>query len=689
MEKFYRRVVRWRRPIMVLFLVLAGISVFAKAQVKVDYDMSDYLPAESRSTIALDTMEKEFSGSIPNCRVMLRNVKAKDVAEYKKKIAAVDGVESVTWLDDKIDTATVPTEFISSSIRSQYYKDGNALLTVTIDADKRISAVNQIRKIIGDKNAITGSAVSTAVATQSTVKEIRIIAIAAVILTFLILTLTTNSWIEPFVVLFGLGIAIIINAGSNLMFGTISFVTNAAGNILQLAVSLDYSVFLIHRFEECRQSKAGSPENAMIEALTKSTGSILSSGLTTVIGFLALVLMRFRIGPDLGLALAKGVFISLVTVFIFMPGVILHVYPLMEKTRHRYFMPSFKRFGKFVSRIMIPAVLIFAVTIVPSYIMSTKNSYYYGSSHIFSQGTEYGDDTAAIQKVFGKRDTYVLMIPKGNDKKERALAEAIGDIKGVDSVTDLAALAGPEVPTSMLPDTITSKLESKHYRRMVISVNADYEGDETFALVKKIRNTAEKSYSGKWLLAGEGVSTYDMMDTITADTVKVNLVAIAAVFLVLLLTMHSLLLPVILVLTIETAIWINFSIPHITGTPVFYIAYLIISSIQLGATVDYAIYLTGRYKEIRTGTSLDKKQATIRTVSDCVPSIITSGTVLSLVGLILGAVSTHGVLKEIGHYLGVGTILSVIMVLVVLPGLLYLMDRFVMRQKTSACESSE
>ncbi|MGI6556235.1 MAG: MMPL family transporter [Pseudoramibacter sp.] len=421
MEHFYRHVAKHRHIIIAIFLVLAAVSFWARSKVNVDYDMNDYLPASSASTIALDTMQSEFSTAIPNCRVMLRRVDEKTALAYKKKIAAVDGVT---------------------------------------------------------------------------------------------------------------------------------------------------------------------------------------------------------------------------------------------------------------------AVVIFAILVVPAYVMSTQNSYYFGSSHIFSAGTTYGDDTTAIQKVFGKTDTYVLMVPKDDEAKERALAKAVKKLDHVTSVTDMTTMVGPAVPTEMLPEKLTGQLESKHYRRMVIAVRANYEGTQTFNLVKRIRKTAETYYPDKWLLAGEGVSTYDMMDTVTADMQKVNFVAIAAVFIVLLITMRSLLLPALLVLTIETAIWINFSIPHLTGTPIFYIAYLIISSIQLGATVDYAIYLTGHYKENRTSFVCGKKHAVVKTVSECLPSVLTSGTVLALVGLILGAVSSHGVLKEIGHFLGIGTVLSLIMVLTVLPGLLYLADRFVVGKQT-------
>ena len=300
--------------------------------------------------------------------MMVQGVSVPEALEYKEKLLALDGVTDVTWLDDAA-SVTVPLETLDQDTVEAYYKDGNALFSVTIDEDKRIDAVSAIRDIIGDDNAMTGSAVTTAVATTSTVSEISTIAAIAVAFVLFVLILTTTSFAEPFLVLAGLGVAVVINAGSNLIFGEISFVTNAAGNILQLAVSLDYSVFLLHRFDELTPT-TDDPKEAMVQALTMSTTCILSRGLTTVIGFLALCLMQFRIGPDLGLALAKGVALSLITVFTFMPALILRTYKLIDKTQHRSFMPSFRRFGKFVSRVMIPMAIVFAVLIAPCYMAS-------------------------------------------------------------------------------------------------------------------------------------------------------------------------------------------------------------------------------------------------------------------------------------------------------------------------------
>lgn len=675
MEKFYTHIIRRSKPIIIVFLVATLVCIVLKGMVGVNYDMKDYLPEDTASTVSLELMQQEFDGGIPNARVMVRNITIPEALAYKDKLLACDGVTDVTWLDDAADIYQ-PLETLDSDTVDTYYKGDTALFSVTIDEEKRIEAVDAIRSVIGNANAMCGEAVSTAIATTSTVSEIRTITILAIVFVILVLLLTTPSWLEPVVVLIGLGCAIMLNSGSNIIFGEISFVTNAAGVILQLAVSLDYSVFLMHRFEECKKEQPDA-KAAMVAALCKSTGSILSSGLTTVIGFVALIFMRFGIGPDLGLALAKGVAISLITVFIFMPPLILALDKPMEKLRHRPLLPSFKWFGKTVCRVMIPMVCVFALLVVPSYLASESNTFYYGSSRIFGTETQLGADTEAIEDVFGKSDTYVLMVPTGNTAREKELSDALHTLPAVTSIISYVDTVGMEIPMQYLDESTLSKLVSDRYSRMVINVDVDYEGAEAFALVESIRETAQRYYPGTYYLAGEGVSTYDLMDTITQDTLKVNLIAIGAVFLVLLLMMKSVTLPVILVACIETAIWLNLSIPYFSGSTVFYIAYLIISSVQLGATVDYAILLTDRYRECRE--SMSKKKAVIETISAVTVSIITSASVMAAVGFFLGAISTHGILSQLGVLVGRGALLSLVIVLLVLPGLLYIFDRLVCR----------
>ena len=675
MQSFYRGIVNHPRIILTVFILAALCGAIMQGMVAVNYDMNDYLPPDSASTRALELLGEEFEGGIPNARVMVRDVSIAGALAYKERFSEVDGVTDVTWLDDVADVHT-PLSMLDADEVETYYCDGCALFTLTIEDDKRLQVVDDLRAIIGDENAMSGAAVSTAVATTSTVNEIRMITVFAVLFVLLVLLLSTKSWIEPLVVLASLGVAIMINNGSNLIFGEISFVSNAAGSVLQLAVSLDYSVFLIHRFEECKR-ESGDEREAMVRALCMSTGSILSSGLTTVIGFLALCLMQFQIGPDLGLVLAKGVAISLITVFVFSPALILSTHKLMERTRHRYLLPSFRTLGKVVYRLMIPAVLVFLVLIYPANRASNSNEYYYGSAHIFGPDTQLGADTAAIEETFGKSDTYVLMVPRGDVVRERALSEELQAIPEVTSILSYVDVAGTTIPTEFVGEDTLKLLMSEHYSRLVLSVDTDFEGAATFDLIDRVREVAEKWYPGAWKLAGEGVSTEDLMGTVTVDMTKVNLLAIAAVFIVLLLSMKSVSLPVILVLAIETAIWINLSLPYFFDKTIFYIAYLIISSIQLGATVDYAILFTDRYLEHRL--TMGKRDAIVSTFSVVTTSILTSGMTLTVVGFLLGDLSTHGLLSQLGMFLGKGTLCSLAIVFFVLPGLLYLLDGLIRR----------
>lgn len=676
---FFAAVVRRRRRVLALYAAAAVLCALLSLLVSVNYDINDYLPPDAPSTVAIDVMEEAFGGGIPNVRAMVRDVTVPEALAYKQQIARVEGVTSVTWLDDVADV-TVPLEMQDPDTVAAYYKDGAALFTITVSDDQRAEAVAAIDSLLGDAGALTGSAVSTAAATNSTVVEVAKIAAIAVLYVVFILALTTASWAEPALIMVGMGAAILINNGTNLIFGEISFVTSAAGSILQLAVSLDYSVFLIHRFAEVRAARPGAgPGDCMVEALTKSASSILSSGLTTVIGFAALVLMQFQIGPDLGLALAKGVAFSLLTVFTFVPALVVTALPWMDKTHHKPLLPSFTGFGRLVSRIMLPMVAVLAVIMVPSYLASNANAYYYGAGHMFAADTEVGRDTEAIEAVFGQSDTYVLLVPAGDTATQSELSAALRALPQVTGIISYVDTAGSEIPPGFLDDATLAQLVSGDTTRMVLSVAADYEGDAAFALVEQVRAIAQQYYPDSWYLAGQGVSTYDLMDTITGDMAMVNFVAIAAVFLVLLVLERSLILPIVLVLCIETAIWFNLALPYFTGTVVFYIAYLIISSVQLGATVDYAILFSDRYREYRE--TLDKKPAIVATVATVTTSVLTTGSGLAVVGFLMGAISSNQLLAQLGNFLGVGSLASLTIVLLALPGILYLIDPLIVHKQ--------
>lgn len=671
METIFRTIIKHKKSVVFAFGISLVLCFISSKFVSVNYDMNDYLPDDSQSTISLEVMEEEFEGGVPNARIMVSNITIPEALEIKEKLLDINGVEDVTWLDDVVNI-TEPIETLDNSVIEDYYKNSSALFTGTVNEANRIEAINDIRELIGEENAMSGAAVNTATATQATTKEVSKIILFIIPICLIVLALTTTSWFEPILFMITIGVAILLNKGTNLLFGEISFVTNAAGNVLQLAVSMDYAIFLLHRFTEFRREGL-HPEEAMVQASIKSVTSILSSGITTVIGFAALILMRFKIGADMGIVMAKAIALSLLTVLVLLPVLTLYCYKIIDKTEHKLLIPKFDKFAKLVNKIMIPLLIIFSIVIIPSYLAQTKNSFDYGASRIFDESTKLGSDTKLIEDTFGKSNTLVLMVPKGDFVIEKELSNELKEMPEVTSIISYVDKAGVEIPTEYVDEAILSKLISKNYSRMVINVKVDYEGKTTFNIIKEIRSIANSYYSDSYLLAGESVSTYDLMDTVTADNIRVNLIAIGAVFIVLLIAFKSLLIPVILVLAIETAIWINLGIPYFRGEQLHYIAYLIISTVQLGATVDYAILLTNNYVENRR--IYLKKEALLKTISSVTLSILTSAIILALSGLLLGVISTHGIIKQLGSLISKGTVLSTIIVLFIVPCFLYILDK--------------
>ena len=682
MERYTQFLLKHKKLIIGVFVLAAVLCAVLSGLVGVNYNFADYLPDDAASTRALEVMDEEYSQSVPNMRVLVYEVSIPQALAYKEKIADVDGVEEVNWLDDAVDIYE-PLELAEQKTVEDWYKDGNALFSVTVDEKKQDSVIPAVREIIGEENCMSGTAVTSVLAPVNTSVEVQQIMFLAVPIIFLILILTTNSWFEPVLFMITIGVAILINRGTNLMFGTVSFVTNAAGSVLQLAVSMDYSIFLLHRFSENREE--GLPvEKAMIEAVKQSVGSILSSGLTTVTGFLALVLMRFKIGPDMGWVMSKAIVLSLVSVLCFLPALAISTYRLIDKTQHRTFVPKFDKFAGLVMKLRIPALALVILILPVSFLGQMKNDFFYGGSQVYStQATQMGRDMEAIDKMFGSSNPVVLMVPKGDMEKEISMTEELKKLDCVPSVVSYVNSVGNAIPSSFLPSETVSRLYSAHYSRFVITMEAEEKDPDWYEKVNDIRNIGEKYYGDKSQYAGDLVSTEDLKTTITQDNAKVNFLAIAFVFCILLVNFKSLSLPVILTLVIESSIWINLGIPYFRGQTLFYIGYLIISTVQLGATIDYAILFSDRYMDFRK--TLPKKEAAFMTLRTCTISILTSAAVLTLAGVILGKVSTNGVLSQLGILIGRGAALSFVLVIFVLPTLLILFDG-VIRRTTLHCD---
>ena len=681
MDHYTKFILKHRKMIIIVFMILTVICTCLSTLVGVNYNFADYLPEDAPSTNALNVMEEEYSQPIPNMRVVIYDVSIPDALEYKEKIKKAEGVKAVTWLDDSIDIYQ-PLELADQDTVETWYQNSDALFSVTVSSDdiEKKAAVDAIREIIGDDNAMSGTAVTDVLSPVHTSQEIQKIMLIALPIVFIILLLTTTSWFEPVLFMITIGVAIMLNRGTNLIFGEISFVTNAAGSVLQLAVSMDYSIFLLHRFAENRQY-GGNVRDAMVKAVKQSMGSVLSSGLTTVTGFAALILMRFRIGPDMGYVMAKAIVFSLICVLCFLPALAISTYKLIDKTRHRAFWPDFHKFAKVVMKVRIPALLLATLLLIPCYIAQGKNDFLYGSSRVYSTNeTQMGRDLLAIEDEYGPSNPLVILVPKGDISKEQQLNDALKADPDVTSVISYVNTVGASIPEDFVPEESLSQLYSQHYSRFVVLLDTEEVEDGWADKVDELHTICEKYYGDEAMIAGDLASTEDLKDTITVDNTRVNILAILFVFVILVLNFKSISIPVILTLVIELSIWINLSVPYLQSTTLHYIGYLIISSVQLGATIDYAILLTGRYMDERK--TKKRKDAAIESIRVCVLSLFTSAIILTIAGSVLGAISTNLVLSQLGMLVGRGAVISFILVLFVLPALLMIFDRLI--EKTTA-----
>ncbi len=667
-------ITKYRKTVLVLFVIIGLLSAAATSFVSVNYNMVDYLPEEARSTTAIRIIQEEYGGEMPNVRVMLTNVSIQEALTYKDKISEIQGVSSVTWLDDVIGLNTLtstPLDFLDPTLLKNYYKESSALLTLSVESGQEKDAVSAIYNLIGDSNAASGDGVNTATSQEMSFSEVMKAVAILVPVIILILIVSTTSWIEPVLFLASIGIAVIINMGTNLFFGEVSFITQAISPILQLAVSLDYAIFLLHSFNEFRTEH--EPVKAMQLAMKKALSAISASAATTVLGFLALTAMRFRIGPDLGINLVKGVILSFVSVMIFLPALTLITFKYIDKTKHRPFIPEFKGIGAKLLKIRIPFLIIAVVLVVPCFLAQSNTEFMYGMGGI-TKAARVGRDTAAIDERFGKENTLVLIVPKENAGREAELSEALARIPHINSVVSYASAVGAEIPAQYVPEQVVKQFYSENYTRIILYADTPEEGELTFETIEAVM-AETANYYGIYYMAGQSATLYDMRSIVSVDTGFVNLIAIIGIFIVLLITFKSLTMPLILLFTIETAIWINLSFAYFAGQSFNFIGYLVISTVQLGATVDYAILLTDRYLGNRR--IMHKFEAMKKTVDENLEAIIISAVILATAGFTLALTSTNPIISELGTLLGRGTVLSFLMVIGVLPALLMLLDRVI------------
>ncbi|WP_246206736.1 efflux RND transporter permease subunit [Virgibacillus ihumii] len=633
--------------------------------------MVDYLPDDAPSMQAMDLMEKEFDTPIANARVMVRDVSITEALAYKEKLKAIEGVTGVTWLDDVIDLKK-PIEMADQNTVETYYTDDIALFSITIRDGAEVETTDQIYNLIGEENAISGEAVDTAVSQKMAGQESLNAALLLIPIIIIILVLSTNSWVEPVFFLTAIGISVVINLGTNIFIGEISYVTQSVAPILQLAVSLDYAIFLLHSFQDYRK-QVSDPKEAMRLAIKQSFPAIAASASTTFFGFIALTFMDFGIGADLGVNLVKGIALSFISVIVFLPALTLMFYKWIDRTQHKPLVPNFKNIGKWVMKFRIPSLLLVLVLIVPAFLAQSQTTFIYGTGE-HPESTRAGADAAAIQEEFGQNTPMVLLVPKGDMAKEEELVQHLKELPNVSSVISYVSTVGSAIPPGYLEEAATEPFYSENYTRITLNTETGSEGEKAFSLIEDVRDTAESYYNQVHLL-GESVTLYDIKNIVEEDNTVVNLLTVITIAIVLFVTFRSISIPVVLLLTIQSAVWLNLSVPYFANQSLVYVGYLIISTVQLAATVDYGILFTEYYTKLRQ--EMPAMKAIKKTIDDKVFAIFISASILSSVGFILSLTSSNPIVSSIGLLLGRGALLAFLMVVFVLPAMLVLFDRVI------------
>ena len=672
-------IVRHREKIMKIFLMLAVICAFCIPFIKVNYDLTAYLPDDMESKKAINIMEEEF-GYPGTARIMIENVTPYEAQLYQEMLENVDGVDMVSWIGSDI---YMSGEFIDIAGQTDYYRDNCAVMDVTFTegdtSELTGAALDEISAVLGEKGHYGGPAVENKSLQETLNVQIAIITAIAIVLIFLILCATTDSWAEPFLFLIVMGVAIVINMGSNILRGEISFISNSVAAVLQLAISIDYSIFLLHTFMR-EKEKEPDKEKAMANAIRHAAVSVLSSGMTTFVGFMALFFMHFLIGQDLGFVLGKSIISSIVTVLLFMPALILRFDALIARTQHKIIMPSFKRTSAAVFKLRYVVVVFIAIVFLPTYLMQNSNVNTYGNSALgASVGTVVYDDEQLIESKFGRSNLYLVLVPNGSPVTERELAGELKELSYVRSVTALSDILPRGVPEQIVPSGVTDLLRKEHYTRMLVFTRTKSESDLAFETSDEIQAIVKEYYPKEAYVVGNTPSTQDLKVICDADYAMVNAFSLVGVALVVIVAFQSLLLAVVAIVPISAAICINLAIPYLQGKVFMFAAMVVVSCIQLGATVDYSILLINNYLDRRE--KMKPKKAALGALQASMLSILTSGTILTVAGYAIYFVVSVEAIKDIGHMLGRGAILSMGFVLLAVPGLMTMLDKQIMKER--------
>lgn len=676
-DKIFRGALNHRRVVIVIAALLFIVSVLCIPNVKINYQFSDYLPESSESTVSLRVMEEAFNSPTPNSNIMVEGLSLTQASELATQMETIEGVEEVMWLGTTCDISQ-PLETYDPDVVSAYKKGDSYLYQVALDTSVATQSMDLIREAASEVGAtdvsMSGEAINSAVAQGSSDFEIQLILVMAVIVILGLLLITSEAWFEPVLFLSVIGISIVYNLGTNIIFGEISFITQMCAAVLQLAVSMDYGIVMLHAFRGFKAQGLTSYD-AAVAAMHKAAAVIASSAATTFFGFLSLCVMAFLIGADMGVVLAKGIVFSFLCVLFLLPILVLSSEKLLKKTAHKKFLPSFDKFAVWCMRIAVPFTVIIALITVPAYLGQKQPNFVYGASGFVEPGTELYEETNAINDTFGAQEQWVMLVPEGDWGRELQMVKRIEDLEGVSAVTSYVTAVSANIPTDMVPSEDLSQLVSGGYSRIVVSTSVEGESEEAFSLVQALRDIGDEFYPEENYLVGSAVTSYDMSLIVNDDSLRIFIASVVAIGLVLLLMFRSLSIPLMLLLTIEISIWINLAIPYFTGESIQYIGYLIISAIMLGATVDYTIILSRAYLDRRV--EMEKRPAMLSAISYSAITILTSATILTVCGAFIGIISSNGVIAGLGTLIGRGAFIAALNTFLLLPILFMVLDKVV------------
>ena len=678
MVKVGKWIAKHKVLVLLIGLLLVFPSMIGIAKTRVNYDLLSYLPETLETVKGQDIMVDEF-GMGAFSMVVVENMEMKDIQKLEDEFSQVEHVKDVLWYDDVADIS-LPVEMIPQDLREAFFKGDATMMLVLFDnttsSDEAMDALTELRKLANKQCFISGMTGVVTDIKNIAMKELPIYVVIAAVLSLVVLELTSGSFVVPFLFLLSIGLAILYNLGSNIIFGETSYITQALTAVLQLGVTMDYSIFHLNSYEENKKRFPEDKNRAMGHAIANTFKSVAGSSVTTVAGFIALCVMTFALGRDLGIVMAKGVVIGVICCVTILPALVLFFDKPIEKTQHKLLLAKMDKSSAFITKHYKVWILVFLVFLFPAIYGNNHTKIYYNIAESLPATLDSNVANDELKNVFDMSNIHMIMMDKNMDSKEKQkMLNEIDQVDGVKWSISMNSLIGPTIPDSMIPEDIKKIFKGKDYELAFICSEYGSATDEVNAQIKAIDKIV-KSYDKSGMVIGEAPLMKDLQDTTDADLVRVNVISIGAIFLIIMFLFKSISLPIILVAVIEFAIMINMAIPFYQGVSLPFVASIVIGAIQLGATVDYAILMTTRYQRERQ-RGKDKMESISIAHKTSMPSIISSG--LSFFAATFG-VSCYSQVEMIGSIctlLARGAIISMIVVLFVLPAMFMIFDKLI------------